>query len=222
MKTHDLGLDVQYFPPRSEGGVRFALDDVDFSRWWKGLPHADARAFVDVYSGDDILARFVCVLDYFDTVAQRPQDGWTIVQAYAHAARIDPSTDEAKIRAKKAWDHDSVRFLLDRLQYRARRQASARIWNKATSLLELVLTEAAEEGVEMKERTMALQTAAQFLKVVSTEEMEERRHLRRREIGATLNAPTDSGLDELSESQAAVLVRAIEMKFPGAAQKALS
>jgi len=104
----------------------------------------------------------------------RPQSGGTIVEAYAIAAGLPHDSDAARKGATIAWKHDAVQGLMDRLRYRSARQSAARITNRATALIESMLTEADSPLVELKDKASAVKVALQFMKQVSDEDIQER------------------------------------------------
>lgn len=127
----------RFASPESASGARFGLDTPSFARWWNALPAEDQAEFTKIYGGDELLARFVCAFDYLTTMQHKPQSNTVIVYAYMIAARLsDDELPQAQIRAAKAWQHDAVQFLLDKLRYRSARQATARITNAVTHLIE--------------------------------------------------------------------------------------
>jgi hypothetical protein len=168
-----------YTPPakpgaleRSEAGARWDLPEESFLRWWRALPEEDRAEFVGVYGGDNILARFVCALDYLTVMQARPQTGATICEAFAIAAGLPTDSQAARQGALQAWEHDSVQALVDRLRYRSNRQAAARITNRTTAVIEAMLREA--ETGNLKEKESAAKTALQFMRMVSDEDVQER------------------------------------------------
>ena len=163
----------QTLKPAPETGARWNLDHDSFVRWWGALVDDDRNEFIYTYGGDIVLARFVAAYDYLVSVEQMTPNGAPIVLAYAIAAGIDPETPDAKIRATKAWQHDAVQALIDRLRYRSIRQAGARITNAATLLMEKSLADALTSS-DYKERAAALNSALQLMKIMSGEEVTER------------------------------------------------
>jgi hypothetical protein len=157
-----------------EAGARWNLPEETFLRWWKALPEEDRTEFIGVYGGDAVLARFVCALDQLTTMQARAQTGATLVEAYCIAANTQFDTDESKRGAMACWQHDAVQALLDRLRYRSRREAAARITTRTTLVMEKMLTQAAGEDTSIKDKSIALNSALKFLRMVTDEDIQER------------------------------------------------
>lgn len=212
----------QTLKPSPETGARWNLEQDAFVRWWGALVEDDRNEFMYVYSGDIVLARFVAAYDYLVSVEQMQTNGAPIVLAYAIAAGIDPATPEAKIRAAKAWQHDAVQGLLDRLRYRSIRQAGARITSAMTALIEKSLALALDSG-DYKERAAALNSALQLLKITATEDIVERAERTKRGFVAARGA-LGPGTEEVevTADQAALYIKALAAKLgPEVVRKAL-
>lgn len=166
------------------------LSEETFLKWWRSLPTDDQAEFTGVFGGDQLLARFVCAYHYLTLPRSQHQAGHLIVLAYAIATGLDPNDDETRIRAAKAWRHDAVQSLLDRLRYRGARQAAERITLSVTKLLEDEITRVADKnykpvvgvdkggdivyGDPADTRVKYANTAIAFLKLVQREDVADR------------------------------------------------
>lgn len=212
----------QTLKPSPETGARWNLEHDSFVRWWGALIDDDRNEFMYTYGGDIVLARFVAAYDYLVSVEQMDANGAPIVLAYAIAAQIDPTTPEAKIRAAKAWRHDAVQALIDRLRYRSIRQAGARITNAMTMLMEKSLADA-QISTDYKERAAAMNSALQLLKIMSTEEIAERAERTKRGFVNARGALTPGAEEvEVTADQATLYIKALAAKLgPEVVRKAL-
>lgn len=210
----------QTLRPAPETGARWDLTDEAFARWWGCICEDDRNEFMYAYAGDIILARFVAAYDYLVSREQMAPNGAPIILAYAIAAKLDPHSPDAKIRAAKAWRHDAVQNLIDRLRYRSIRQAGARITNLATLVMEKSLQESME--APLKERAAVLNSALALMKLISTEDMAERAERTKRgfvKARGELSKGDDIEVD-VTPDQAELYAKALEAKFPGILQKA--
>lgn len=208
--------------PAPETGARWDLPPEKFTRWWGAICEDDRNEFMYSYGGDIVLARFVAAYDYLVSVQQMPANGAPIVLAYAIAADLDPYEASTKIRAAKAWAHDAVQGLLDRLRYRSIRQAGARITNKLTLAMERALDMC--ETADLKERAAIFNSALSLMKIMSTEDIAERAERTKRGFikGREALNGGDAETIEVSEDQAVLYVKALAAKLgPGFVQKAL-
>lgn len=238
-KQLDGQLEDEYFPPDADTAElkAFQLTKLDYDRWWASIPRVDQEAFVLLYKGDIILARYVCALWTYEQNG-KVRDGWVLIHAYGLAAGIDPDTEECAVRAKRAFGHESVRYLLDRLMFRARAQGQARLMNKAIYTAEQLLEEAsrtmevdAPDGTKMqlglmkpKDRAAYLQVATALIRTIQKEEILERLLTHKdalknvTPIGEKGKDPLDTGdktvsLDSISPEEARLHVIALTAKF---------
>jgi hypothetical protein len=197
-----------------ETGARWDLPAEAFARWWGALVEEDRDEFCYTYGGDIILARFVCAYDYLVSHEQATPNGASIVLAYSIAAGIDPHVPEAKVRAAKAWKHDSVQGLLDRLRYRSIRQAGARITNRMTLLMEQTLDDA--KSASLKDRAAVLNSALALMKIMSMEDISERAERTKRGFVKARGelSPGDETID-VTADQASLYIKALAAKFGG-------
>lgn len=202
----------QTLKPAPETGARFDLTPESFARWWGAIAEDDRNEFMYTYGGDIVLARFVAAYDYLVSKEQMPANGAPIVLAYAIAANIDPHTPDAKIRAAKAWRHDAVQGLIDRLRYRSLRQAGARITHRMTLLMERSLDDAL--NATLKERAAILNSALALLKIMSHEDIAERAERSKRGfIRARGEIGPDAEEVDVSPDQAELYIKALAAKF---------
>jgi hypothetical protein len=215
----------RFASPESSSGARFGLDTAAFARWWNALPAEDQAEFTAIHGGDEVLARFVCAFDTLTTMQHKPQSNTVIVYAYMLAARIpDDELPQAQIRAAKAWQHDAVQFLLDRIRYRSARQATARITNAVTHLIEHEISRVmnpeyvgddTENVTDQRAKVGAL--ALSFLKIVQREDVAERAERSRR--GAQLAtaqlkaAQAEANEEAITEDSARLYLRMIQHKL---------
>ena len=127
-----------------------------------------------MYGGDILLSRFVCALDYLLVMQARPQSGSTIVEAYAIAANLPSDSEAARKVAAVAWAHDAVQSLTDRLRYRSKQEAGARITTRLTALIEEMLLGVSGEDVSLKDKAEATKAALSFVRMVSDQDIQER------------------------------------------------
>jgi hypothetical protein len=182
-------------------GIRFGIDQELFDRWRKGIPPEDQEGFV-FYGGDIGLAKFVCCFDYL-THRKRVPHAQAIVQAYAAAFDLDPSSYTCRTRGYEAFDHPAVQFLLEQFATQGLRDARENAMPKYTKLLDHILTKAAAEE-KIGKQIAALDAATRFYKMMQSEGQKQKsrpaanpRVINRkpvRELGvvdAALNAPAD-------------------------------
>lgn len=159
-----------------------------FLKWWGLLAEEDRAEFRFFYQGDEILARFVCVLDYLIMQKVKGDEQGIFCLAYHIAAAPYPefcvSMDNPAIRnrAAAAWKHPSVQALMDRVKYRATRARILRTENLLARNIEQMLedshqTKTGENGVEvpaydMKERHFAAMAAIKFMELAQRGEAE--------------------------------------------------
>ncbi|MGH7749715.1 MAG: hypothetical protein ACREQ5_33860 [Candidatus Dormibacteria bacterium] len=152
---------------------RFGLTEEAFLRWWRALGEDDKAEFVQIYGGNEVLARFVCAYDYLTMMEARSTGTNTIRIAYSIALGVSPDDVRVMRGYPIVWKHDAVQSLLDRLHYRSAKQAAARITNKVTILIENMLVEVSSSD-EIKEKNMAVRTALDFMRQVSDADVQER------------------------------------------------
>jgi hypothetical protein len=162
-------------------GARWDLQPEIFARWWQCLPMEDREEFLGIHGGDNTLARFVCAFEYLTTSQGAAPSGSAIITAYAIAAKLEPDANDTKIRASKAWRHDAVQQLLDRLRYRGMRQASTRITNSVGFLIEKMVTRSLDPmQASVLDQAAAVKAALAFTKIVADEEALERKERNKR------------------------------------------
>ncbi len=220
MAAFDLP-EPRFASPESNSGARFGLDQASFGRWWRALPPEDQAEFTSIYGGDEVLARFVCAFDYLTTMQHKPQSNTVIVYAYMLAARLpDDQLPEAQIRAAKAWAHDAVQFLIDRLRYRADRQAKSRITNAVTYLIESEISRVMnpefthdDPSVTTDQRVKVGQLALSFMKLVQREDVADRAERAKRGAvlaAAQLEAAKKADTEEITADSARLYLRMIQ------------
>lgn len=235
----DGRLEDEYFDPDADTAElkAFKLTKADYDRWWASIPRTDQEAFVLLYKGDIVLARYVCAIWTYEQHG-KVRDGWMIIHSYALAAGIDPDTEECAVRAKRAFGHEAVRYLLDRLMYRAKAQGQARLMNKAIYLSEQLLEEASRtmevvgpDGMKLevgilkpKDRAAYLQAATTLIRTIQKEEILERILTHKDALKNVTPAskdgkdPLDTGektvsLDSISPEEARLHIIALTAKF---------
>ena len=152
---------------QSETGIRFGLDPELFERWKRGIPQEDQEGFI-FYGGDIGLARFVCAFDYL-TNRKRTPHPQAVVQAYAAAFDLDPSSYTCRVRAYEAFDHAAVQFLLEQFATAGLRDARESAQPKYAKLLDKVLTEATADDVSLSGRIKALDAGTKFMKMMQAD-----------------------------------------------------
>lgn len=178
-----------------------------FLRWWGLLPEEDRVEFVHFYRGDEVLARFVCVLDYLIMAKVRGAEQNLFSLAYYIAARPFPDiavglTNAGLLpRAKRAWASPAVQALMDRVKYRETRQAIVRNRNLLARNVEKMLEDAHETVVDesgtevpaynMKDRKFAADAASKFLELCQDEEVAIRAERTKLGVEAARKALTD-------------------------------
>ena len=156
-----------------ETGIRFGIDVGLFEQWRRGIPEEDLEAFV-YYRGDTGLAKFVCAFDYL-THRKRVPQVTAIVNAYAAAFNLDPSTFACRTRAFEAFEHPAVQYLLEQFASGGLRDARERAVPKFSKLLESVLDQGTRAR-NLSQKIRALDAGTRFLKMMQTENRE--RHKR--------------------------------------------
>jgi hypothetical protein len=202
---------VTSLPPHQEAlkvGDTWELTDETFDKWWGMLAEDDRQEFSWLHHGDIILARFVCALDYLIIQKVQAEESHLIQLAYFIAAvRYEPTltleTPDLRARSVRAWKHDAVQALIDRVRYRDSRNASNRIQGKLVTLLENMIEEAIQggEGIGLKDKRFAADAAIRFLQVVDFTESRMRSERTKRGIEqarkAFANPDEDLGPREL-------------------------
>jgi hypothetical protein len=218
--AEDWHLPLPTFASEESGsGVRFGVDTAAFARWWRAIPAEDQAEFTGIHGGDELLARFVFAFDYLTTMKRETSSGSVIVLAYMQAAKMyDDELAVAQVRAQKAWRHDSVVQLLDKLRYRSKRQASERIVNQAAYLIENLVAEALNPDFmhPVKDKVAIVQLALQFNKLVQTEDIADRseRNKRGAQLAAkALEAAKANDNEEITPDGGALYLRMLHDKL---------
>jgi hypothetical protein len=202
-------LDEPLSVAKSDAGALWDLPPEAFTRWWAALPEEDRAEFVGVYGGGIVHARFICALHNLMVMQARPQTGSTIVEAYAIAAGVPANTEEARRGAGLAWEHDAVQALLDRLRYRSKQQAAARIINMLTLSIEEMLQRTRGEDVPTKEKADAARTALQFVRMVSEESIQERVERTKRGFQKAQQALGNTEVETPTDDQAELYLKTL-------------
>jgi hypothetical protein len=207
----------------SETGARWDLPQSVFDRWWAAVPPEDRDEFLGMHDGDYILARFVCAFEQLTTVQKLPSSGGAIITAYAIAAHLEPNSNDTKIRAAKAWRHDAVQQLLDRLRYRGMRQTSARITSSVGFLIENMVARALDhDNASVLDQAAAVKAALAFTKIVAEEDALERKERGKR--GAVrINDKKPGEIETPTADRAVLYLRMLQEQLgPAVFQQALA
>ena len=156
----------------SDAGLRFALTEAVFSRWWKSIPPEYRDEFVTLHhgcpGGNLDLPRFVCALDHLLIQQNRAQQPGVIVDAWALALGARPHDEGLAQGAGEAWKHDAVQQLLFRIRDSQTRQAAARIERLLTANLEADLL-----SEDPKKRESALKNGLAFMRLAEERQKAE-------------------------------------------------
>lgn len=191
----------------------FVLTDEQFEAWWSTMPLEDRQEFNFVYGGDDILARFVCALEYLtiQKVKTETADDYFTLAYYIAAVRYQPALDMAdpglRNRAIRAWKSDAVQALHDRVRYRSVRQGSIRLQNKLFELGEQMLEVALQEETPLKEKRYAADVAIRIAALVNTEEQVVRAERTKRGMESARKALAGAD-NEITERELSALIKA--------------
>lgn len=199
------------------GGYEFDvtsdLPDDAFEAWWSHLATEDRSEFVQIYRGDDILARFVCALDYLalqKVHTNNPEDMFTLAYWIA-AKRFEPELElEAQTtrnRAARAWKSDAVQSLYDRVKYRSVRQGSIRLQNKLFELGEK-MADAALSIDDLKEQKQAADVLIKIAQLVDAQEQAVRAERTKKGLEKAREALSAAGKEEYSPQVLEAIIKA--------------
>jgi hypothetical protein len=197
-----------------------------FERWWEHLDLEDRDEFRFVFGGDEIHARFVCALDTL--IAQNADPRYhksLIASAYATAAApyqgFAMDIDDPRLlgRAAKAYEHDAVQSLLERLKFRTTRRKRIKLENLVYSEVEAMIKDAAARDesdqplYSMQDRKLAMDSAQKLLGLANEEEAVTRAERTRRGMARAREALQANLHDENPRVLKATL-KAIVAKLP--------
>lgn len=213
---------VTSLPPKNaplKVGDTWELSEETFMRWWSMLHEDDRQEFTYLYQGDIVLARFVCALDFLVIQRVQAEEKDLIQLAYWIAAsHFEPTLtqDHPDLRARsvRAWQHDAVSSLLDRVRYRAVRSHSNRVQTKLVKLIDLMLEEAMDPESKMKmvDRRHAAESAIRFVQQVDYEENRVRSERTKRGVENARKAMT-SGDNDLSPRELEAFMKTAAKKL---------
>lgn len=208
-----------------------------FSRWWGMLAEDDRQEFCWLHGGDTILARFVCALDYLIIQKVQAEEANLIQLAYWIANKPwEPETPldhpSVRSRAVRAWKHDSVTSLMDRIRYRDSRNAANRIQNKLVGLMEGMLEQATalpemlpdRDGAlvsTLKDKRFAADVAVRFLQIVDFTESRMRAERTKRGIEQARKAFQNPD-DDLGPKELEAFAKVVAKKLGPEKMKALA
>jgi hypothetical protein len=153
-------------------GIRFGIDLEMFEQWRSRISEEDAEGFV-YYGGDLGILRFVCAFDYLTHQRRNPQRQ-AIVNAYAAAYELDPSSYTCRVRAFEAFDHPAVQYLLEQFANAGLANAKAANTPAFSKLLARVLKDG--QGAEsLGDAVKALDAGTRFMRMMQNEGRERRR-----------------------------------------------
>lgn len=167
-------------PPQSDrpllgldgSGIRFGIDLETFEQWRSRISEENAEGFVH-FGGDLGILRFVCAFDYL-THRQRTPKPAAIVNAYAAAYELDPSSYTCRVRAFETFDHPAVQYLLEQFANAGLADAKASATPAFSKLLARVLKDG-NDAESLKEAVLALDAGTRFMKMMQSEGRDRRR-----------------------------------------------
>lgn len=205
-------------PPISEG---WQLTDDIFMRWWGLLDEQDRREFTDLNRGDKILARFVCVLDYLLIQKVQAPESSIFQLAYSIAANMPMESPNLRAQAARAWKHDAVQTLVERVRFRSLRQRSVKVENNHLRMLEQLQESIAKRFEktdelttdDVKDITATLSVVNKYLSQVSNEESARRNDRSARAL-AKARESLKSGDNDMSTREFVALFKAHVKDIP--------
>ena len=153
-------------------GIRFGIDLEMFEQWRARISEEDAEGFV-YYGGDLGILRFVCAFDYLTHQRRNPQRQ-SIVNAYAAAYELDPSSYTCRVRAFETYGHPAVQYLLEQFQNAGLSNAKAANTPAFSKLLARVLKEG-QNAESLGDAVRALDAGTRFMRMMQNEGRERRR-----------------------------------------------
>lgn len=192
-----MTAEQDFFPaeqPRSIADTH-DLPSEQFVRWWQMLAEEDRDEFTYLYLGDEILARFVCALDFLIIAKVQGGDQSSLIQLAYHIAckpypqhRVNLGTTDLRVRATRAYAHDAVQNLLTRVTHRRYLTETIKLRNELTVEALQILRDSAERdddgkpAVGFKERKYAMDVALHLLEIANDDEAKLRAERTRRGI----------------------------------------
>jgi hypothetical protein len=167
-------------PPQAEpklvgvdsSGIRFGIDLALFEQWRSRISEEDAEGFV-YYGGDLGILRFVCAFDYLTHQRRNPQRQ-AIVNAYAAAYELDPSSYTCRVRAFETFEHPAVQYLLEQFANAGLANAKAAATPAFSGLLQRVLKEG-QSAEKLADAVKALDAGVRFMRMMQNEGKERRK-----------------------------------------------
>lgn len=195
----------------------YVLTDEQFDAWCDRLENVDKQEFFSIYGGDTYTLRFVCALDYLTLQKvqfAQPIDMFTAAY-YIAAKRFEPNLDignpALSNRAIRAWRHDAVQVLFDRVRYRSVRQGSIRVQNKLFTLAE-DLADAAQSNIPVNDKVSIANLLVKTVKLVDVQEQAIRAERTKRGLVAAREALAGTS-EQLSERELTVLLKAAKSQL---------
>lgn len=191
------------------------------------LAPEDRDEFTHLHLGDRTLARFVCVLDYLIIQKVSAPDTALYQLAYSIAANIPMESPNLRVRAARAWKHDAVQALIERVRYRSLRQRSVKIENAQLLMIERVQKVMMErlDGETVSEETIKSAVAVmgnvtKYLAAVNQEDVKIRSERTRRGLDNARKAHNER--EDLTKRELVALMKAHEDMLPANVKAALA
>lgn len=193
--------EIELQPAKPNLSLRYGLSQETFDAWWNAIPLQDREGF-RFHGGDSLLARFVCAFEVLtkQTGASRPARMNAITQAYAVATGTDPTLNENRVRAGRAFEHRAAQYMFDQFEYRADRMVREAIRPRYTQLLERILDDALAIDTPLGDRVKAAGSIQKFYSTLSSEDMQERNTRNRKSTQKALDIVIDHKDDDLKLS----------------------
>lgn len=220
---------AEYFPadeqPRSIADTH-ELPSEQFIKWWTLIDAEDRDEFQYLHLGDEILARFVCALDYLHIAKVQGGDETSLIQLAYHIAckpypahRVALGTADLRARATRAYAHDAVQNLLTRVRHRRYLIDTIKLRNELTAEAMQLLRDASQRDTDgnpmhsFKQRKDAASVAMDLLKIAAADEAVMRAERSRRGIENARRAMTNPENDSDNPRVMEATIKAISAKL---------
>ena len=163
--------------------LKFRLSDKEFMSWYSSsITKEDAYEFVYIFKGTNKEARFVCALDYFNRNDKTLSNN-VILEAYCISDNIpvDYTSPQLRMNAQYLFETNAVHFLLDRVKYRAKRNAEEELINLSTRKIKdwferadtAEMKDDKKAGMRLEVEKVAVEAALRFSSTMSKERQQD-------------------------------------------------
>lgn len=198
-----------------------------FVRWWNMLDPTDRDEFRWLYQGDELLARFVCALDLLLIAKIQSGDHASLVQLAYHIAskpypkhRLELSDADLRIRATRAYNHEAVQSLLERVRARNRYRERLRIENLMLKGAEEMIRDASERDdngnpkYDMKDRKAAMDVGLRIMELTDADQARVQQERTRKGLERARKAALEGDAHDVDDPRViGATVRAIAAKI---------